>query len=68
MNTMGPIGGHLHNQTAPPFPQTAGTPGPVNVGGVGQANVGLQTNQHMQNVSLLFIYCLYFFFIDFKIE
>ena len=52
MNTVGPIGGHLQNQTAPPYRQTAGTPDPVNVGGVEQANVGLQTNQHIQNVSL----------------
>ena len=66
MNTMGPMGGGVQNQPAPPYRQTGGKPGPVNVGGVGQANVGLQPNQHMQNVSLLFI-SIYTVFIEFKI-
>lgn len=52
MNTMGPMGGGVQNQPAPPYRQAGGKPGAVNVGqGVGQANVGLQPNQHMQSVS-----------------
>ncbi|XP_032453194.1 mediator of RNA polymerase II transcription subunit 12 isoform X4 [Nasonia vitripennis] len=48
MNTMGPMGSGVQNQPAPPYRQAGGKPGAVNVGGVGQANVGLQPNQHMQ--------------------
>ncbi|XP_014230379.1 mediator of RNA polymerase II transcription subunit 12-like isoform X1 [Trichogramma pretiosum] len=53
MNTMGPMGGGVPNQPAPPYRQAAGQPGVGvgnvgGVGGVGQANVGLQPNQHMQ--------------------
>jgi hypothetical protein len=51
MNTMGPMGGGVQSQPAPPYRQAGGKPGAVNVGGVGQANVGLQPNQHMQSVS-----------------
>ena len=53
MNTMGPMGGGVQSQPAPPYRQTSGKPGTVGVTGVGTTNVGLQQNQQFQQVSLL---------------
>lgn len=58
MNTMGPMGGGVQNQPAPPYRQTGGKPGPVGVGNVGAANVGLQPNQQFQQVRT-FIFLLF---------
>lgn len=49
MNAMGPMGGGVQNQPAPPYRQSAGKPGAVGVTGVG-TNVGLQQNQQFQQV------------------
>lgn len=51
MNTMGPMGGGVQNQPAPPYRHPGGKPG-VNVTGVGSVNVGIQPNQHMQQVTM----------------
>ncbi|KOX75481.1 Mediator of RNA polymerase II transcription subunit 12 [Melipona quadrifasciata] len=48
MNTMGPMGGGVQSQPAPPYRQTSGKPGTVGVTGVGTTNVGLQQNQQFQ--------------------
>lgn len=45
MNTMGPMGGGVQNQPAPPYRQAGGKPGAV-VGGV-PASHGHPPNQHM---------------------
>ncbi|KAL6442397.1 hypothetical protein ACFW04_002558 [Cataglyphis niger] len=45
MNSMGPMGGGVQNQPAPPYRQSAGKPGTV---GVGTTNVSLQQNQQFQ--------------------
>lgn len=50
MNAMGPMGGGVQNQPAPPYRQSAGKPGAVGVTGVGAANVSLQQNQQFQQV------------------
>lgn len=50
MNTMGPMGGGVQSQPAPPYRQTSGKPGTVGVTGVGTTNVGLQQNQQFQQV------------------
>lgn len=47
MNAMGPMGGGVQNQPAPPYRQSAGKPGTV---GVGTTNVSLQQNQQFQQV------------------
>jgi len=47
---MGPMGGGVQNQPAPPYRQSAGKPGAVGVTGVGTANVSLQQNQQFQQV------------------
>lgn len=52
MNTMGSMGGNVQNQPAPPYRQTGGKPGAVGVSGVGSTNVGLQSNQHLQQLAL----------------
>lgn len=56
MNTMGPMGGGVQNQPAPPYRQTSGKPGTVGVTGVGTSNVGLQQNQQFQQVNLLYYF------------
>ncbi|XP_014477352.1 PREDICTED: mediator of RNA polymerase II transcription subunit 12 [Dinoponera quadriceps] len=48
MNAMGPMGGGVQNQPAPPYRQSAGKPGAVGVAGVGTTNVSLQQNQQFQ--------------------
>ena len=48
MNTMGPMGGAVQNQPAPPYRQAGGKPGAVGVAGVGTTNVGLQQNHQLQ--------------------
>lgn len=50
MNSMGPMGGGVQNQPAPPYRQSAGKPGTV---GVGTTNVSLQQNQQFQQVCKL---------------
>lgn len=55
MNAMGPMGGNVQNQPAPPYRQTGGKPGAVGVSGVGSTNVGLQSNQHLQQVRFYLI-------------
>lgn len=50
MNAMGPMGGGVQNQPAPPYRQAGGKPGSVGVAGVGASGVGLQTNQQFQQV------------------
>lgn len=50
MNTMGPMGGGVQSQPAPPYRQASGKPGTVGVTGVGTTNVGLQQNQQFQQV------------------
>lgn len=47
---MGPMGGGVQNQPAPPYRQSAGKPGAVGVTGVGATNVSLQQNQQFQQV------------------
>ena len=54
MNTMGPMGGGVQNQPAPPYRQAGGKPGAVGVPGVGSTNVGLQSNQHIQQQVKIF--------------
>lgn len=53
MNAMGPMGGGVQNQPAPPYRQSAGKPGAVGVTGVGTTNVSLQQNQQFQQVRKL---------------
>ncbi|XP_076661232.1 mediator complex subunit kohtalo [Halictus rubicundus] len=53
MNTMGPMGGGVQNQPAPPYRQTSGKPGAVGVTGVGTTNVGLQQNQQFQQQQVI---------------
>lgn len=50
MNTMGPMGGGVQNQPAPPYRQSTGKPTAVGVTGVGTTNVSLQQNQQFQQV------------------
>ncbi|XP_020279147.1 mediator of RNA polymerase II transcription subunit 12 isoform X2 [Pseudomyrmex gracilis] len=52
MNTMGPMGGGVQNQPAPPYRQSAGKPGAVGVTGVGTTNVSLQQNQQFQQQAI----------------
>lgn len=48
---MGPMGGGVQSQPAPPYRQSAGKPGAVGVAGVGTTNVNLQQqNQQFQQV------------------
>ena len=54
MNAMGPMGGAVQNQPAPPYRQPAGGKPGVNVGGMGPANVTMQQNPHMQQVKTHF--------------
>lgn len=54
MNAMGPMGGGLQNQPAPPYRQATGKPGAVGVTGVGTTNVSLQQNQQFQQVDIYF--------------
>lgn len=50
---MGPMGGSVQNQPAPPYRQSAGKPGAVGVAGVGTTNVSLQQNPQFQQVSVI---------------
>ncbi|KAI4501160.1 hypothetical protein M0802_003533 [Mischocyttarus mexicanus] len=51
MNAMGPMGGGLQNQPAPPYRQATGKPGAVGVTGV-TTNVSLQQNQQFQQQAI----------------
>ncbi|XP_032668438.1 mediator of RNA polymerase II transcription subunit 12 isoform X2 [Odontomachus brunneus] len=53
MNAMGPMGGGVQTQPAPPYRQSAGKPGAVGVAGVGTTNVSLQQqNQQFQQQAI----------------